>query len=80
MKNSTVAIEDTDENRQTCMKYCGSCPSYRKNNLGKYQPDSLFCGRGMSNNPEKREDRCFCLACELFASHHMALGHFCTQR
>ncbi|HNX18492.1 MAG TPA: DUF2769 domain-containing protein, partial [Methanoregula sp.] len=29
---------------------------------------------------EKREDRCFCLACDLFASHHMNLGHFCTRR
>ncbi|HNX17511.1 MAG TPA: DUF2769 domain-containing protein, partial [Methanoregula sp.] len=68
MKSSTISIEDTDENRQTCMKYCGTCPSYRKNSLGTHTPDSLFCARGISNAPEKREDRCFCLACDLFAS------------
>ena len=80
MKNTTVSVEDTGEHRQICMRYCGSCPSYRKNNLGQYQPDSLFCARGISNAPQKKEDRCFCMACDLFAKHHLALGHFCERQ
>ncbi|MDD1703461.1 MAG: DUF2769 domain-containing protein [Methanoregula sp.] len=79
MKISAVTIEDTDENRQICMKYCGICPNYRKNNLGQHQPDCLFCARGGSNTEHIREERCFCLACEVFAKNSLALGHFCER-
>ena len=79
MKISTVTVEDTDENRQICMKYCGICPNYRKNCLDKSQPDSLFCARGRSNAAQIREQRCFCLACEIFAKNSLALGHFCER-
>ncbi len=79
MKTSTIAVADTPENRQICMKYCGACTSYRKNNLGQSQPDSLFCTRGVSHAPQVREDRCFCPACELFDTYNMVIGHFCDR-
>jgi Protein of unknown function (DUF2769). len=79
MKSSTVNIEDTDENRQICMKYCGICPNYQKNCLDRHQPESLFCARGRSNATQIREQRCFCLACEIFAKNSLALGHFCER-
>jgi len=46
MKISAVTIEDTDENRAICMKYCGICPNYTKNCLDRHQPESLFCAKG----------------------------------
>ena len=79
MKNATVAVEDTEENRQICMKYCGACPTYRKNSLGQHQPDSLFCARGISNVPQVKEDRCFCPACEIFDKNNLVIGHFCDR-
>jgi hypothetical protein len=79
MKSRTIAVEDSLENQQICMKYCGACPSYRKNNLGQHQPDSLFCARGISNAPQMKEDRCFCPACELFTGYSLVIGHFCHR-
>jgi len=79
MKMGMVTVEDTDENRQICMKYCGICPNYKKNCLGSHQPDNLFCARGRSNAAQIREQRCFCLACEIFAKNSLALGHFCER-
>jgi len=79
MKTVTASVEDTEENRQTCMKYCGICPNYLKNHLGEHRPDCLFCARGGSDAGDIREDRCFCLACEVFTGHSLSLGHFCER-
>ena len=38
MKSSEKKVEDTEENRQICMKYCGSCPTYKHNSLEKFEP------------------------------------------
>ena len=80
MKSSTLDVEDTDENRQVCMKYCGSCPTYKRNNLGQLQPDILFCSRGTSPVPSKQEVGCYCPACELFTRNSLVIGHFCARR
>jgi ribosomal protein L44E len=79
IKPGTVIVEDTEENRQVCRKYCRACPSYRQNSLEKYQPDELFCAGGRSQAPSKKEAGCFCPACELFAKHSLSIGHFCTK-
>jgi hypothetical protein len=79
MKSSTVVVEDMEENRQVCMKCCGACPTYKRNTFEKYQPDLLFCARGLSPAPSKKEAGCFCPACELFTSHGLVIGHFCAR-
>jgi hypothetical protein len=80
MKSSTAEVEDTGENRQVCLKYCGVCPTYRRNTLEASQPDILFCSRGTSPVPSKQEVGCYCPACELFTSHSLIIGHFCARR
>ncbi len=39
-------VENTEENRQICRKYCMICQNYRKHSLEKYQPTELFCSCG----------------------------------
>ena len=79
MKSSTVSVEDTPENREICMKYCGGCPTYKYNSLGKFQPDTLFCGRGRSSAPSMKEVNCYCPACPLFDKHNLVIGRFCHR-
>lgn len=80
MKSSLVGVEDTEANRQVCRKYCGSCPTFRRNALEQMQPGILFCARGTSPVPSKKEMNCYCPACELFTSHSLIIGHFCARR
>jgi hypothetical protein len=80
MKTGAPALEDTEENRQICRKYCGVCPTFRHNSLEKSNPDSLFCARGQSSAPDKKEMNCYCPACELYTKHSLVIGHFCSRR
>jgi hypothetical protein len=73
-------VEDTEENRQICRKYCWVCPSFRHNSLEKFQPDTLFCSRGTSPAPSQKEINCYCPACELYTKHSLVIGHFCVKR
>ena len=70
---------DTEENREICRKYCTICPTYKANHLEQHEPDVLFCSRGRSSCPEKKEVRCFCLGCELFLKYHLRLAYYCTK-
>jgi len=80
IKPGTIKVEDTEENRQICRKYCRACPSYKHNSLERYQPDALFCACGTSPAPSQKEVGCFCPACEIFAKHSLAIGHFCAKQ
>ncbi len=80
MKTGPGIVEDTEENRQVCRKYCGACPTFRHNSLEKYQPDTLFCARGTSPVPSRKELNCYCPACELYSEHSLVIGHFCARR
>jgi len=80
MKNGVSTVEDTDENRRICRKYCGVCPTYRHNSLEHFEPDTLFCARGKSSAPSQKEMNCFCPACELYTRHSLVIGHFCVKR
>lgn len=74
-------VEDTEGNAEICRKYCGACPTYKRNFLSRNQPDSLFCARGVSSSPSRvRTMGCFCPACELFAQHGLVIGYFCAKR
>ncbi len=72
-------VEDTEENREICRKYCRICPNYKAHSLEKFQPDELFCSRGRSTCPDKKEIRCYCPGCELFTKYHLRVGFFCTN-
>jgi ribosomal protein L44E len=72
-------VEDTDENRLICRKYCKVCPNYKRHSLEKYQPAELFCACGKSSAPTIKEVGSFCFACELFSKHHLNLGYFCVK-
>jgi hypothetical protein len=73
-------VEDTEENRQICRKYCHVCPNYRKQSLERYPPEELFCACGKSSAPSVKELNCFCPACELFTKHHLSFGYFCAKQ
>jgi hypothetical protein len=79
MRSDTSIVEDTEENRQICRKYCGACPTYQHNALNKSQPDTLFCARGISQVPSPKELNCYCPACELYTKHSLVIGHFCIK-
>jgi hypothetical protein len=80
MKTGECGVEDTEENRQICRKYCGACPTYKHNSLDKFEPDSLFCARKESPAPSQKELNCYCPACELYTKHSLVIGHFCFRR
>ncbi len=48
-------VENTEENRQICRKYCTICQNYKRHSLEKYQPTELFCGCGTSSAPSMKE-------------------------
>jgi hypothetical protein len=79
IKTGTDKVEDTDENRQICRKTCRVCPTYKHNSFERFEPDVLFCARGMSQAPSKKGGECFCPACELFTKHSLVIGHFCVK-
>jgi hypothetical protein len=72
-------VENTEENRQICRKYCTICQNYKHHSLERYQPTELFCGCGTSSATSMKEIGCFCPACELFSKHHLRGGYFCVR-
>ena len=73
-------VEDTEENRQICRKYCKVCPNYKHHSLEKYPPGELFCACGKSTVSSMKELGCFCPACEIFTKHHLNFGYFCVKQ
>ena len=78
--SKTSTVEDTEENRAICRKYCPICPNYRHHQLGKYQPTELFCAHGRSSAQNMKQITCFCSGCELYLQHHQRVGYFCVQK
>ncbi|MDD5024697.1 MAG: DUF2769 domain-containing protein [Methanoregula sp.] len=80
MKKPGETVEDNVTNLEICQKYCGSCPTFKANNLKDYPPYGLFCARGKSTSPKMvKSATCFCPACELFTQNHLVIGHFCSR-
>jgi hypothetical protein len=76
-----ATVDDTSENRMTCRKYCGACPTYKGNNLSESSPGSLFCARGIASSQSTvKTAGCYCPACELFTKHHLVIGYFCARQ
>jgi hypothetical protein len=80
MKSTVEKVDDNAGNMEICKKYCGSCPTYKMNNLQNNPPQGLFCARGKSSVAENAKlGNCYCPACELFTKEHLIIGHFCTK-
>lgn len=52
-------VEDTRENENICMTFCGSCPTYPG-----VEGEGLFCARGKSSAP-KEKTGCNCGMCDV---------------
>jgi len=66
-----MPVEDTKENFNICMDYCGTCPSFPfpTNPM-------LFCARGKS--PEKIEKKgCKCPTCLVHEKYKLKGFYFC---
>jgi hypothetical protein len=78
--DETQTVDDTVENRQTCKKYCGACPTFKSNKLSESQPNELFCARGRSSTPSNvKTINCYCPACEVFTKNKLIIGYFCAK-
>jgi hypothetical protein len=67
-------VENTEEKRLTCMKFCGPCPS-RPGVPGEI----LFCGLGKSSK-EVVEKGCNCATgCAVYTRQGLTGGYFCKK-
>jgi Protein of unknown function (DUF2769) len=66
-------VEDTQENIEICVKYCGVCPS-KPQVFGEV----LYCSRGKSVK-EVVEKGCNCPGCGVYAKYGLAGSYFCKN-
>ncbi|WP_231844885.1 DUF2769 domain-containing protein [Methanocella arvoryzae] len=66
-------VENSQENKNICMQYCGSCPSFQKEG-GKL----LFCSRGNSSGNIVRKG-CKCGMCPVAIQHQLDGGYYCIH-
>jgi hypothetical protein len=73
-------VPDTPENMEICIKFCGTCPTHKANNLMAVPPMALFCARGPSTKPKNEiEDKgCNCFGCTVYQNYELQGGWFCT--
>jgi Protein of unknown function (DUF2769) len=80
MKTNVEAVDDTIGNEGICKRFCGSCPTFKKNQLGNSPPHYLFCARGKSSVADTTKTvGCYCPACEIFTKYKLVIGYFCTK-
>jgi hypothetical protein len=72
-------VENTEENKKICRKYCTICQNYKRHSLENYQPTELFSGCVTSPAPNMRAQAAFCPACELFTKYHLRGEYFCVR-
>ncbi len=72
-------VPDTLESMEVCKRLCGTCPSFKSNQLNEFEPCALFCTRGESHKPREEigDKGCYCLKCELFSEYDLVGGWFC---
>jgi hypothetical protein len=66
-------VEDTQENVNICMKFCGSCPTYPG-----VKGEVLFCARGKSNIPKVKQG-CNCGLCDVQNKYGCTGSYYCTE-
>ncbi len=74
-------VPDTPGNMEVCMKFCGSCPSFKPNKLDESPPMMLFCSRGASTVPKDKitDNGCNCFGCGVFINYQLEGGWFCIH-
>ena len=62
-----------------CKDYCGTCPTFKENNLRGTKPHALFCARGKSEIPEDKlvDKGCNCFDCPIYVKNELEGGWFC---
>jgi hypothetical protein len=71
--NLLAKVDNTQENLEICVKFCGPCPS-KPQVFG----EALFCARGKSSK-EVEEKGCNCPGCGVFAKYDLSDGYFCKS-
>jgi hypothetical protein len=75
-----VKVDDNAENMEICKKFCGTCPTFKANQLNEAPPHVLFCARGKSEKASTvKMTGCNCPACGVFKKYNLAGGYFCTK-
>lgn len=65
-------VDDTEENFEICMEYCGNCPSYP----GEKGKEGLYCARGPSEKEVERKG-CDCAQCPLTLQYGLKDRYYC---
>jgi hypothetical protein len=63
-----------------CKDYCGTCPTFKENELRKTPPHALFCARGKSEIPSEdlADKGCNCLECPIYKNNALdGKGYYC---
>ncbi len=66
-------VDDTQENLEICVKFCGPCPS-KPQVFG----EALFCARGKSSK-EVEQKGCNCASCGVYAKYELSGMYFCKN-
>jgi hypothetical protein len=67
-------VENSEENKEICKMYCGTCPSYNKEVNGKY----LFCSKGNATGNVERKG-CKCGMCPVGIRHKLDGAYYCIH-
>ncbi len=74
-------VPDTPENMEVCKRFCGPCPTFKPNELNKFEPHALFCARGKSEKPTDQivNKGCYCPDCGILLKYGLEGGWFCID-
>jgi hypothetical protein len=68
-----MPVDDTPENLNICMNYCGTCPS-----LPSPPAPFLFCARGASEQPIHKLG-CNCAECDVYKEYNLDRLYYCEN-
>jgi hypothetical protein len=75
-----VKVDDNAENMEICKKFCGTCPTFKDNQLKEAPPHALFCARGKSAKASTAKmTGCNCPGCGVYTKYTLTGGYFCTK-
>jgi len=66
-------VENTKENENICMRFCGTCPTYPG-----LEGEALFCARGKSKKPPEKKG-CNCPQCDVQKKYGCKGTYYCIK-
>ena len=73
-------VDESVANLDVCGRFCGSCPTYKANNLNAKKPSLLFCGRGGPvNGAEGKREGCNCTKCGVHTRYKLTGDYYCMK-